>query len=75
VKFTSENVIAAARSPSGQVVFLETGSPTAGLQHIVQEHGPELASVGVAEAHIPSVVMQAVTEGKIVGANPRGTRL
>lgn len=73
VKFTPENVIATARSPSGQVVFLETGSPTAGLQHIVQEHGPEFASIGVSEAQIPSVVMRAVTEGKIVGYQGSGT--
>jgi len=73
VKFTPENVIATARSPSGQVVFLETGSPTAGLQHIIQEHGPEFASMGVSEAQIPSVVMRAVTEGKIVGYQGSGT--
>jgi len=73
VKFTPENVIATARSPSGQVVFLETGGPTAGLQHIVQEHGPEFANMGVSEAQIPSVVMRAVTEGKIVGYQGSGT--
>jgi hypothetical protein len=73
VKFTPENVIATARSPSGQVVFLETGSPAAGLRHIVQEHGPEFASMGVSEAQIPSVVMRAVTEGKIVGYQGSGT--
>jgi hypothetical protein len=66
-------VIATARSPSGQVVFLETGSPTAGLRHIVQEHGPEFANIGVADAQIPSVVMRAVTEGKIVGYQGSGT--
>ena len=73
VKFTPENVIATARSPSGKVVFLETGGPTAGLRHIVQEHGPEFANMGVSEAQIPSVVMRAVTEGKIVGYQGGGT--
>ncbi|MCZ2497472.1 hypothetical protein GN316_11945 [Xylophilus sp. Kf1] len=34
VKFTPENVIATARSPSGQVVFLETGDSYSGLTHI-----------------------------------------
>jgi hypothetical protein len=73
VKFTPENVIATARSPSGQVVFLETGSPTAGLRHIVQEHATDFANIGVSEAQIPSVVMRAVTEGNIVGYQGRGT--
>ncbi len=70
---TTTSLAATARSPSGQVVFLETGSSTAGLRHIVQEHGPEFASMGISEAQIPSVVMRAVTEGKIVGYQGSGT--
>lgn len=73
VKFTPENVIATARSPSGQVVFLETGNPTAGLRHIVQEHATDFANIGVSEAQIPSVVVRAVSEGNIVGYQGRGT--
>jgi hypothetical protein len=67
VKFTPENVIATARGPSGQVVFLETGNSRAGLQHIVGEHANDFANIGVGQAEIPNVVMQAVSQGKIVG--------
>ena len=66
VKFTPENVIATARSPSGQVVFLETGNSASGLKHIVQEHATDFANIGISEAQIPSVVTRAVSEGNIV---------
>ncbi|MGF6611573.1 hypothetical protein OKW45_006495 [Paraburkholderia sp. WSM4175] len=54
-------------------VFLETGSSSAGLQHIIEEHGAEFANMGVSPAQIPEVVMQAVTEGNIVGYQGSGT--
>jgi hypothetical protein len=73
VKFTPENVIATARGPSGQVVFLETGNSRAGLQHIVGEHANDFANIGVSQAEIPNVVMQAVSQGKIVGYQGVGT--
>ena len=61
VRFTRENVIAIARSPSGQIVFLETGNSRAGLQHIVSEHAIDFANISVSQVEILNVVMQAVT--------------
>jgi len=72
VKFTPENVIATGKTPSGQIVFLETGNSSAGLQHIVEGHASDFASIGVSSDKISSVVMQAVTEGKIVGYQGAG---
>lgn len=73
VKFTPENVIATGRNSTGQVVFLESGNSRAGLQHIVETHGADFAKIGVKEADIPNVVMQAVTQGKLVGYQGGGT--
>lgn len=73
VKFTPQNVVATGTTPSGQTVFLETGNSDAGLQHIIEEHGAEFANMGVSPAQIPEVVMQAVTEGNIVGYQGSGT--
>ncbi|CAB3680276.1 hypothetical protein LMG24076_02391 [Trinickia soli] len=73
VKFTSQNVISTGRTPSGQIVFMETGNATAGLQHIIDEHADDFANIGVAQRDISSVVMQAVTEGNIVGYQGSGT--
>ncbi|CAI1087811.1 hemagglutinin repeat-containing protein [Serratia quinivorans] len=73
IKFTPENVVGAAKDSSGKIVFLEKGNSKAGLQHIVGEHKKDFANIGVSEAKIPSVVMKAVTEGKIVGYQGKGT--
>ncbi|MGB8843102.1 MAG: hypothetical protein WCC64_18765 [Aliidongia sp.] len=73
VKFTPENVIATGRNADGQVIFLETGNSNAGLQHIIDEHGAQFSDAGIPENKIPEVVIQAVTEGKIVGYQGSGT--
>lgn len=73
VKFTPENIVAVARDTNGRIIFLETGSPRAGLQHIVERHSEEFARMGVSEANIPKVMMKAVTEGKISGYQGTGT--
>jgi hypothetical protein len=67
VKHTPENVVAIAKDAGGKIVFLEKGSPKAGLQHIVEQHGSQFARQGIAEAQIPEAVMAAVTRGKQVG--------
>jgi filamentous hemagglutinin len=69
VKFTPQNVLATGTTPGGQVVFLETGSSSAGLQHIIEGHGVDFANQGIAQSDIPSVVMAAVTQGTVVGTN------
>lgn len=51
------------------MVFLETGSLSAGLQHIVEEHGVDFTNKGIAQSDIPSAVMEAVTQGTLVGTN------
>jgi YD repeat-containing protein len=71
VKFTPDALLATGRNAAGRVVFLESGNARAGLQHIVEQHGADFAKIGVPEADIPSVVMRAVTEGKVVGYQGR----
>lgn len=73
VKFTPQNVVATGTTQSGQIVFLETGSTRAGLQHIVDAHATDFANIGVSQEQIPAVVMQAVTQGNIVGYQGRGS--
>ena len=73
VKFTPQNVVATGRTVNGQVVFLETGNAKSGLLHIIDEHGRQFAQIGVPEEQIPSVVMRAVTEGKLIGYQGSGT--
>ncbi len=73
VKFSPQNVVATGRTQSGQVVFLETGTTKAGLEHIIDAHGAEFAGMGVSSKEIPDVVIRAVTQGKLVGYQGSGT--
>jgi filamentous hemagglutinin len=67
VKHTPENIIDIAKTPEGKIVFLETGNNSAGLQHIIKEHGDDFINRGISEVQIPDVVMTAITKGKVVG--------
>ncbi|CAN5696869.1 hypothetical protein BH11PSE12_BH11PSE12_34580 [soil metagenome] len=73
IKFTPENILATGKNSSGQVVFLESGNTKAGLQHIIDAHADDFANIGVKQAQIPDVVMQAATQGKLVGYQGAGT--
>jgi len=72
VNFTRENVVDVRRTEDGRIIFLEEGTGSSGLAHIVQEHGNDFANHGINELEIPNYVMTAVTEGRIVGYQGRG---
>lgn len=57
---------------NGKVIFLETGNAKAGLQHIIEEHAKDFENIGITTDKIPEVVMDAVTNGKLVGYQGRG---
>jgi hypothetical protein len=66
VKHTPENIVAIGRDPGGRIVFLETGSPSAGLEHILLKK-TQYAKQGVGEDHVAEYVFTAVTKGRVVG--------
>ena len=66
VKHTPERIVAIGRDPSGRIVFLETGSPSAGLEHILLKKR-QLAQRGIGEEQVADYVLTAVTKGKVVG--------
>lgn len=73
IKFTPENIVQVAKTGDGNIVFLETGNSKAGLQHIIGEHAKDFENIGISEAQIPYVVMNAVSEGSVIGYQGRGT--
>jgi len=73
VKFSPDKIVAIGRDPNGKIIFLEIGDSKSGLQHIVNRHASEFAQVGIKEAEIPAVVIKAITEGRVVGHQGRGT--
>ncbi|UYA60666.1 hypothetical protein U1R68_09255 [Pectobacterium colocasium] len=73
IKHTPADIVSVAKDASGRIIFLEKGNAKAGLQHIINEHGSQFAQIGITEAKIPEVVMNAVTKGKLVGYQGSGT--
>jgi hypothetical protein len=73
IKLTEASLLATGKTPSGQVVFLETGNSKAGLRHIIDKHRADFAKAGIPESNIANVVMEAVTRSRPVGFQGIGT--
>lgn len=75
LKVLSEDlsIVRISRDQAGKVVFLEAGNSRAGLQHVVERHGEDFARRGVEEAQIPDLLIDALTNGKVVGHQGSGT--
>ena len=74
-KCTPENIVGITKASSGKIVWLETGSKSAGLKHIIEEHGSQFNGKGISNEEIPNYIMEAVHQGNVVGyqgkKNPR----
>ncbi len=57
-KISPEKVLFITRSPSGQVVWLETGNSGAGLQHIIEKHGHEFNGKGITNEELPNYILE-----------------
>lgn len=73
VKFTKENIVFITKDRTGQTVWLETGSTSAGLKHILDGNGisPGHASdfeksFGVSRERIPEFLYKVVSEGTVI---------
>ncbi|WP_269429068.1 VENN motif pre-toxin domain-containing protein, partial [Yersinia rohdei] len=73
IKYSPQNIVQVTKNSDGKIIFLETGSPTSGLQHIIKEHGSQFTQIGVPESQIPNVIMKAVADDKIVGYQGAGS--
>ena len=74
-KISPDKVVLITRDPSGKIVWLEEGNSSAGLQHIIDQHGKEFNGKGISNDDIPNYVLEAVYQGNVVGTqgkrNPR----
>jgi hypothetical protein len=66
VRHTPEDIVAITRA-RGEIVFLERGSESAGLKHILSQHLEDFERAGIRQEDIPDAIMKAVSEGKVVG--------
>ena len=73
VKYNPEDIVAITKTADGKLVWLENGTDTAGLNHIIAEHADDFLNKGITQEQIPDYVMNALENGKIVGYQGRGT--
>lgn len=74
-KCIPENIVGIMKNSYGKIIWLETGTKTAGLNHIIEEHGSQFNGKGISNDEIPNYIMEAIHQGNIVGyqgkKNPR----
>ncbi len=68
VKFTREDVMFTARDSTGQIVWLEKGSKTAGYAHLKSRgHVAQIAKkFDVSESEVPRLLRNVIRDGRIL---------
>jgi len=70
IKHTPDKILRIAKLSDGKIVFLEEGKGGkrgSGLKHILENHQQEFSTRGLSETNLPDVIINAVTQGEIVG--------
>ncbi|KSU20715.1 hypothetical protein M20_1345 [Lactococcus lactis subsp. lactis] len=73
VKYNPEEVVMTTKESSGKLDWLENGNDRAGLQHILEEHEQDFLNKGISKEEIPTLLKRALSDGKIIGYQGRGT--
>ena len=72
IKYNPEDIVVITKTADGKLVWLENGTDTAGLNHIIAEHADDFLNKGIAQEQIPGYIMSAMENGEIVGYQGRG---
>ena len=74
-KLTREDMQFITRDKTGQIVWLEKGSSSAGLKHILQGNGTTKGhagdfkrAFGISEADLPSFLRRVISKGNVVSS-------
>lgn len=66
VKFSKKDMVFVTKDQTGQVVWLEKGNESSGLQHIVSRHADDFQSKhGVSKSQISNHLNDVFTSGKV----------
>ena len=66
VKFSKNDMVFVTKDKTGQVVWLEKGNESSGLQHIVSRHADDFQSKhGVSKSQISNHLSDVFTSGKV----------
>ena len=75
-KINPSDVIGIMKNKDGKIVWLEKGhlgNNPSGLAHILDAHESNFNDKGIKTCDIPDFILSAVSEGKIVGYQGKGT--
>jgi hypothetical protein len=72
VKYSPDDVLGVTKTADGKLVWLENGNSNAGMQHIL-DHVDDFANKGIQQNQIQDLVMESLTNGKVVGYQGKGT--
>ena len=75
-KINTSDVIGIAKDSSGKIVWLEKGhlgAKPSGLAHIMDSHESNFNAKGIASSDIYDFVLTAVSKGRIIGYQGKGT--
>ncbi len=75
IKFSPDKLIKIERLNDGRIVFLEQGDSRSGLQHILNRHADQFATIGISESDIPDAIMVALVEGDFVELSSNGAEV
>ncbi|HEL1761153.1 TPA: type IV secretion protein Rhs [Streptococcus suis] len=73
VKYNPDEIIIIGKDSTGKIMWLEKGNNKAGYKHILVEHGEQFVKQGVSNEMLPDYLMDALTNGKVIGYQGRGT--
>jgi len=66
-KYNADEVLFITKNSDGKLLWLEKGSDSAGLQHILKEHESQFVEKGIPTEQVPDFLSNALTEGSVVG--------
>ena len=75
-KINPSDVIGIMKNKDGKIVWLEKGhlgNNPSGLAHILDAHESNFNDKGIKTCDIPDFILSAVSEGKIIGYQGKGT--
>ncbi len=84
IKFSREKMVFITKDKTGQIVWLESGGASAGLEHILHGNGTTpghaadfAEAFGVSESEVPEYLHRAITNGTVVSdtMKPIGSRV
>ena len=73
-KHNSNDIVGITRDPiTGKLAWLENGNTSAGLNHILDQHGKQFNDKGISNEELPHYIMEAINQGRIIDYQGSGT--